>query len=83
MSGKNLMIEARYAEEDLTRLPALAAELVSLAPDVIVGSNSASTAALQKATSSIPIVMGTPGDSGRRRVHQISRKAGRQHHRND
>ena len=31
MSGKNLMIEARYAEEDLTRLPALAAELVSLA----------------------------------------------------
>jgi len=62
VEGKNLMIEARYAEEDLTRLPALAAELVSLAPDVIVGSNSASTAALHKATSSIPIVMGTPGD---------------------
>ena len=62
VEGKNLVIEARYAEGNLTRLPALAAELVSLAPDVIVGANSVSTAALQKATSSIPIVMGTTGD---------------------
>jgi putative tryptophan/tyrosine transport system substrate-binding protein len=62
VGSKNLAIEARYAEEDLTRLPALAAELISLAPDVIVGANSASTAALQRATASIPIVMGTTGD---------------------
>jgi putative ABC transport system substrate-binding protein len=62
VEGKNLVIEARYAEGNLTRLPALAAELVSLAPDVIVGANSASTAALQRATTSIPIVMGTTGD---------------------
>jgi len=62
VEGKNLVIEARYAEGDLARLPALAADLVSLAPDVIVGANSASTAALQKATPSIPIVMGTTGD---------------------
>jgi putative ABC transport system substrate-binding protein len=40
----------------------LARELVALSPDVIVGGNSASTAALQRATTSIPIVMGTTGD---------------------
>jgi putative ABC transport system substrate-binding protein len=62
VEGKNLRLDTRLAEGDLTRLPALANELVSLAPDVIVGGNSASTAALQRATSSIPIVMGTTGD---------------------
>jgi putative tryptophan/tyrosine transport system substrate-binding protein len=60
--GKNLHVDRRSAEGDYSRLPALAVETVSLAPDVIVGANSAATAALQRATSSIPIVMGTTGD---------------------
>jgi putative ABC transport system substrate-binding protein len=47
----------RRAEGDYTRLPTLAVELVSLAPDVIAGTSSPATAALQRATSSIPIVM--------------------------
>jgi putative tryptophan/tyrosine transport system substrate-binding protein len=50
VEGKNLQLDVRLAEGDLARLPALARELVALSPDVIVGGNSASTAALQRAT---------------------------------
>src|SRR5215467_8975812 len=41
--GKNIVIEYRYAEGKLDRLPALAAELVRLKVDVIVTASSAST----------------------------------------
>jgi putative ABC transport system substrate-binding protein len=54
---KNLRLDIRRAEGDFARLPALAADLVSLTPDVIVGGASAGTRALQRATSLIPIVM--------------------------
>ena len=54
---RNLRLDLRRAEGDYTRLPTLAVELVSLAPDVIAGTSSPATAALQRATSSIPIVM--------------------------
>jgi putative ABC transport system substrate-binding protein len=59
---KDLRIEYRSAEGDYSRLPAFAVELVSLTPDVLVGANSAATAPLQRATSSIPSVMCTTGD---------------------
>ena len=36
VEGKNLAIEVRYAQRANERLPALAAELVALKPDVIV-----------------------------------------------
>src|SRR3989337_2715311 len=38
VEGKNIVIESRYAEGKLDRLPALAAELVRLRVDVIVTS---------------------------------------------
>jgi putative tryptophan/tyrosine transport system substrate-binding protein len=60
--GKNLWIDLRRAEGDPAKLPILASELVSLSPDVIVGGGSAPTAALQRATVSIPIVMSSVGD---------------------
>src|SRR5271165_2487384 len=50
VEGKNLKLDVRRAEQDYARLPALASELVSLAPDVIVGSFDPATAALQHAT---------------------------------
>jgi putative ABC transport system substrate-binding protein len=59
---KNLVLEVRRAEGDYARLPDLAAELVSVTPDVIVGGASAATSALQRATSSIPIVMAGVAD---------------------
>ena len=62
VEGHNLNLDVRRAEGDFARLPVLANELVSLAPDVIVGVTAAGTGALQRATSSLPIVMLTAGD---------------------
>ena len=55
--GKSIVIERRYAEGKLDRLPALAAELVRLKVDVIVTSGGLPTRAAKDATSTIPIVM--------------------------
>ncbi|MBM2806335.1 MAG: transporter substrate-binding protein [Deltaproteobacteria bacterium] len=57
IEGKNIVIEYRWAEGKLDRLPALAAELVSLKVDVIVTAGGTSTRAAKEATSTIPIVM--------------------------
>jgi putative ABC transport system substrate-binding protein len=62
VEGKNLSLDLRRADDDYTRLPDLAATLVSLAPNVMVGSSAPATAALQHATSSIPIIMVGTGD---------------------
>ncbi len=62
VEGRNLAIEWRFADGDLARLPALAAELVQLKVDAIVASGPQAISAAQKATSTIPIVMGAPGD---------------------
>ena len=62
VEGKNLVIEWRFADGDLTRLPGLANELVQLKPDVIVASGPQAISAAQQATATIPIVMGVPGD---------------------
>ncbi|HYJ16632.1 MAG TPA: ABC transporter substrate-binding protein [Candidatus Limnocylindria bacterium] len=57
VEGKNIVIELRFAEGILDRLPALAAELASLKVDVIVTGGPAATRAAKEATSTIPIVM--------------------------
>ena len=62
VEGKNLVIEWRFADGDLTRLPGLAGELVQLKPDVIVASGPQAISAVQKATATIPIVMGVTGN---------------------
>ncbi len=55
--GQNLLIERRFAEGRIDRLPVLARELVQLRVDVIVAVSEAIPAA-KDATSTIPIVMG-------------------------
>src|SRR5258705_9940027 len=55
--GQNIVIEYRFADGDVQRLPALAADLVRLGVDVIVSGNTRSTVAAMKATTTIPIVM--------------------------
>jgi len=55
------MIEYRYAEGDLRRLPELAEELVSLKVDVIVASGGGGLAA-KNATQTIPIVFASVPD---------------------
>jgi len=55
--GGNIQIETRFGGADVGRIRAHAAELVALAPDVIVGQTTPVIRALRQATSSIPIVM--------------------------
>jgi putative ABC transport system substrate-binding protein len=62
VEGKNLIIEWRLAEGKVERLPTLAAELVQLKVDVIVAAGVQPTSAAQKATTTIPIVMGNSID---------------------
>jgi putative ABC transport system substrate-binding protein len=62
VEGKNLVIEWRFADGKPERLAGLAAELVQLKVDVIVTAATQPTAAAQKATSNIPIVIGSAGD---------------------
>ena len=62
VEGKNIVIEWRYAEGKLDRLPALAAELVRLKVDIIVTAGPTATRAAKEATSTIPIVMAQDGD---------------------
>ena len=62
IEGTNLTFAGRYAENELDRLPALAAELVGLNVDVIVGVGTLAPLAAKRATSKIPIVMAAAGD---------------------
>ncbi len=67
IEGKNLVIEWRYADGVPDRLPGLAAELVRLNVDVMVTGGWPAASAAQKATTTIPIVMGSasnPVDAG-------------------
>lgn len=66
IEGKNLIIEWRYADGVLERLPDLATELVRLKVDVIVAGGNPAVSAVQKATTTIPIVIvaGDPVGSG-------------------
>jgi putative tryptophan/tyrosine transport system substrate-binding protein len=61
--GQNIMVEYRWANNQLDREPALAAELVRRQVDVIatIGSNTSALAA-KTATASIPIVFSTGSD---------------------
>jgi len=54
--GRNVRIDYRWGQADPDRLRKYAAELVTLAPDVIVSNANPSTTALQQATRSVPIV---------------------------
>jgi putative ABC transport system substrate-binding protein len=62
VEGKNLIFERRYADNQLERLPALAAELVSLNVDVIVATGTVAPLAAKKVTTTIPVVIWSTGD---------------------
>jgi putative ABC transport system substrate-binding protein len=57
VEGQNLVIERRYAEGKLERVPGLARELVQLRVDIIVAVSSTAIRAARDATATIPIVM--------------------------
>jgi putative ABC transport system substrate-binding protein len=62
VEGKNIVIEFRYAEGKLDRVPALAAELVRFKVDIIVTTGGTLTRAAKEATSTISIVMAQDSD---------------------
>src|SRR5215469_3465439 len=63
VEGQNVALEVRSAEGDYRRLPALAAELVALKPDVIVTNSDSAIRAVKDAAGTIPIVMSVVGDA--------------------
>ncbi|PWT81169.1 MAG: ABC transporter substrate-binding protein [Acidobacteria bacterium] len=62
VEGQNLRIEVREAEGHYDRLPDLAADIVKLQPDVLVGVQLPATLALKAATTTIPIVFTASDD---------------------
>jgi putative ABC transport system substrate-binding protein len=76
IEGKNILIEYRYAEGKLERLPDLAAELVRLKVDVIVATAQAVLPA-KKASPTTPIVFGGAADPvGSGLVSSLARPGG-------
>jgi ABC-type uncharacterized transport system substrate-binding protein len=62
LDGGNLILERRFADGKLERLPGLARELVQLHADVIVTAGGDATQAARDATATSPIVMVTALD---------------------
>jgi putative ABC transport system substrate-binding protein len=77
VEGKNIVVEARYAEGKLDRLPAVAAELVHLKVDILVTAGGQATRAAKAATSTIPIVMtNDPDPVGSGLIASLARPGG-------
>ena len=62
IEGKNIIVEYRFAEGKVDRIPSLVAELVQLNVDAIVSSNFTAIRAAKQATKTIPVVMVTTED---------------------
>jgi putative ABC transport system substrate-binding protein len=62
VEDRNLRIELRFGADDPNRIRAYAAELVGLAPELIVTDSGETTRAVQQQTRSIPIVITGAGD---------------------
>jgi putative ABC transport system substrate-binding protein len=79
--GGNVRMDLRWAGGDPNRTRALAHELVGSQPDIILANGTAVTAALQRETRTIPIVMANVARSRRQRLRCGTQPAGREHHR--
>ena len=62
VDGRNVAVEYRYAENQVDRLPALAADLVRRRVAVLVAAGTSATVAAKPATTTIPIVFSAGGD---------------------
>src|SRR5262245_59251057 len=77
VDGRNIQIEKRWGVGDPERTRKFAAELVALAPDVILAPGSSGTGPLLQATSTIPIVFATiPDPVAAGYVESLSRPGG-------
>ena len=62
VEGRDYVLEPRFADGQFHRLPGLAVELVRLRVDLIMAAQATPTLAVQKETTTIPIVMISVGD---------------------
>ena len=62
VEGRNIVIEARWAEGAYERLPDLAAELLEQKLDVIVAAGPAAIQVVRQATTTLPVVFAASGD---------------------
>jgi putative ABC transport system substrate-binding protein len=77
VSGKSVVFEERYANEEAERFQSLAAELVALPVDVLIAVTLPSASAAQRATSTIPVVFVGPSDPvGLKLVASLARPGG-------
>ena len=75
--GRNVRIYTRWGADDADRSRRYAAELVALAPDLVLASGSPSVVALQQATRTVPIVfVGVPDPVGAGFVESLARPGG-------
>ena len=75
--GHNVQIDYRFAAGDPDRMRLNASEMVGLAPDVIVGGNTQTVEALQRATRTVPIVFVSVSDPvGRSFVGSLAHPGG-------
>jgi len=77
VEGKDVVYEIRWAHGKLERLPALAQELVTLNPDVILSMTGTAALAARQATTKIPIVFARSDDPvGIGLVNSLARPGG-------
>jgi putative ABC transport system substrate-binding protein len=62
VKGKNILVEERWAEGQLDRMPALMTEVVAHKVDVILTTTEAGALAAKQATQTIPIIATSMGD---------------------
>jgi putative ABC transport system substrate-binding protein len=77
IEGRNIKIDYRFAAGNPERTRRYAAELIALAPDVILASGSSTTGPLRLATRTVPIVFAiVPDPVGAGFVNSLSRPGG-------
>jgi putative ABC transport system substrate-binding protein len=77
VEGQNILIQYRYADGRNDRLSDLAADLVSLKPDIIVAGGTEPILAVKKSTATIPIVMAISSDPlGSKLIHSLDKPGG-------
>ena len=77
IDGKNMVMEVRYADGKLNRLPLLADELLRLKIDIILTASTPGVHAARRASEVIPIIMVAVGDPvGNGLVASLSRPGG-------
>lgn len=77
VDGRNVVLDIRYGEGRIERLPAIVAELIARRPDVVLLQGSQAIWAGKRATSTIPIVMVSVADpAGQGLIKSLAKPGG-------